>query len=54
MKARINKNGMLIIEAETEIESYALRHWVNENSFDENMNLLLMCNNPFNMEKETK
>ena len=48
MKAKITKDGMLVIEAETEIEAYALKHWVNENYFDDKMNLLICCNNPFN------
>lgn len=31
MKATINKDGMLTIESETELESYALKQWLNNN-----------------------
>ena len=31
MKATIKKDGNLVIEAETEIEAYALNKWYNDN-----------------------
>lgn len=31
MKATINKDGILTIESETELESYALKQWLSNN-----------------------
>lgn len=33
MKAKLNAEGKLIIEAENELESYALKNWLKENPF---------------------
>jgi hypothetical protein len=34
MKARINKDGLLIVESENGMESYALSKWFDENKED--------------------
>lgn len=31
MKTEINANGLLTIKAETDLERYALQHWLKEN-----------------------
>lgn len=33
MKASINKHGVITLSAESEIEAYALNHWVKEAMF---------------------
>lgn len=54
MKAKITKDGMLIIEAETEIETYAMRHWLKENPIEIPMNLMIIASNPLNIKQEIK
>jgi hypothetical protein len=38
MKAEIKLNGLLIIQAESELEAYALSTWVEENNADKAFN----------------
>ena len=53
MKAAINKDGLLIIESETELESYALKQWLKNNP-QILANVLFIANNPFNQKTELR
>lgn len=39
MKVELDKDGLLIIKAETELESYALGKWVKDNPNNEKISL---------------
>ena len=54
MKAKIDKKGMLVIEAETETEIYALKKWNEDNPPVEKLDLQLIGNTEFNQKKEIK
>jgi len=43
MKARINKDDILIVRAETDLETHALRDWVKKNPFCGMKLLVLPC-----------
>lgn len=53
MKATINKDGLLTIETESELESYALKQWLNTNPVLAK-NLLFIANDDFNQKKELR
>jgi hypothetical protein len=54
MKAKITKDGLLIIESETDIESYALKHWIKENPINESLHLMFMTHIPYDQKEEIK
>jgi hypothetical protein len=54
MIAKITKDGMLIIESETELEAYALKHWMKENPINEPLNLMLMARSNYGQKEEIK
>jgi len=46
MKAEIRADGTLLVTAETELESYALRHWTEDSSWGVDVDFNLPAHGP--------